>query len=60
MTEEEKERVCYRVGDEGLDYTFRFYSNYEEIKDKEFHKLRQNYIKASTEMLVYLGIEGKL
>lgn len=60
MTEEEKEDVCYRVGEEGLDYTFMSYSNYEDIKDREFHKLRRNYVEAAEKLLVYLGIEGKL
>jgi hypothetical protein len=43
MTEEELEdwkAVNYRMDDEGMEYCFKHYSSFEEIKDEEFHKLR--------------------
>ena len=48
------ESVRYRIKAEGLDYCFKHYSNFEEIKDKEFHKLRKAYIKASENIEEYV------
>lgn len=47
MTKEEKEDVCDIIDNEGFDYTFEDYSNFEEIDDKKFHQLRKNYLKAA-------------
>jgi len=41
--EEELEKfknVDYRMNNEGLEYCFKHYSSFEEIKDKQFHILR--------------------
>lgn len=32
--------VNYRMDNEGLEYCFKHYSSFEEIKDKQFHMLR--------------------
>lgn len=50
MTPEQKEIVMGIVDNEGFDYAFCDYSNFEEIKDEEFHKLRVAY-KAATKRL---------
>lgn len=34
----------YRMDNEGFEYCFRQYSDFDEIKDEEFHKLRQTVI----------------
>ena len=42
--EEELEKyqdVVYRIESEGVGYTFKRYSTFEEIEDEEFHKLRK-------------------
>jgi hypothetical protein len=45
------------VEQEGFDYAFRHYSHFEDVKDQEFHRLRENYLKASQELIDYCGIE---
>lgn len=38
---EKYQNVVYRIEDEGVGYTFKRYSTFEEIEDEEFHKLRK-------------------
>ncbi len=61
--------VAYKMDYEGFDYCFRCYAAFEEMKDDEFHRLRQAYIdsaealekyvkaKAEPKVLMALGIE---
>lgn len=56
----ENQELLYRISDEGLDYTFTCYSEWDEIKDAEFHKLRRNYLKAYNALAKYLGVEGSI
>jgi hypothetical protein len=57
MTEAQKENVRQRIWNEGMDYCFLRYSNFKEIRDKEFHILRENYIKASKALGKYVGAD---
>ena len=50
---------------EGVKYTFKKYSTFEEIEDKEFHKLRKYLIQHIDLMDFYLkkrinGLEKKI
>lgn len=45
------------VENEGFHYAFAGYSNYEEVKDVEFHRLRENYLKATKELGEYLRLD---
>lgn len=50
MTEEENKlwQVCqFRIEEEGFHYCFDGYSNWEEIKDPEFHRLRIQYLQSA-------------
>ena len=66
--EEELEKfqdVAYRIKNEGVGYTFKKYSTFEEIEDKEFHKLRKYLIEHINLMDFYLkkridGLEKKI
>ena len=66
--EEELEKfqdVAYRIKNEGVEYTFKKYSTFEEIEDKEFHKLRKYLIQHIDLMDFYLkkrinGLEKKI
>lgn len=40
------ESCKYKIKGEGIHYCFDGYSNWEEIKDPEFHRLRLNYLEA--------------
>jgi hypothetical protein len=57
MKAEDREIVAQRINQEGFDYTFIHYTNFEEIKDKKFHVLREHYIQAAKALSKYLGIE---
>ena len=57
MTEEELENweaVRYRMDNEGIDYCFESYSKFEEIKDKEFHKLRLEFLESMKKIREYV------
>ena len=66
--EEELEKfqnVIYRIESEGVGYAFKHYSTFEEIEDKEFHKLRKYLIEHIDLMDFYLkkrinGLEEKI
>jgi hypothetical protein len=61
MSEEQREimeNVRYRMEAEGFDYCFRGYSNWEDVEDEEFHKLRLEYIKSAERLEKY--VEDKL
>ena len=38
--------VSYRMENEGIDYCFEHYSNWVEIEDEEFHKLRKEFLSS--------------
>lgn len=46
MTKQERQRVRNIVENEGFAYAFVDYSDFEEIKDEEFHKRRLAYVEA--------------
>lgn len=48
--------VCACVENEGFDYAFRHYSDFREVKDEEFHKLRKAYVDAAQALEDYLGL----
>lgn len=45
------------VENEGFDYAFRHYSSFEEVEDKEFHRLLCEYLDSSEELIEYLGLD---
>jgi len=51
---EDFQYVENKMRNEGFDYCFIHYSNFDEIKDKEFHKLRKRYIKAQKALKQYI------
>lgn len=57
MTKEQKWDVRCTVECEGFDYAFRHYSDFDDIKDKKFHELREAYKKAAQELADFIGLE---
>ena len=62
---EKYQNVVYRIESEGVGYTFKHYSTFDEIEDKEFHKLRKYLIEHIDLMEYYLkkrinGLEKKI
>lgn len=58
MTYEEQENwsnVQYRMDNEGLEYCFKYYSRFEEIKDDKFHQLREELINKIDEIRGYVA-----
>jgi hypothetical protein len=57
MTYDELENwqsVQYRMDEEGFDYCFESYSNWDEIKDEEFHRLRLGFLQSMKELREYI------
>ena len=46
--------VQYRMDEEGFDYCFENYSNWDEIKDEEFHRLRLGFLQHMKELREYI------
>jgi hypothetical protein len=51
---EKYQNVVYRIESEGVGYAFKHYSTFDEIEDKEFHKLRKYLIQYIDLMDFYL------
>lgn len=51
---EDWQMVRYRMDDEGIDYCFKHYSSFEEIKDEKFHELRNKFIASLDEIEKYV------
>lgn len=49
------EIVKNRMVQEGFDYCFKHYSDFSEIKDEEFHKLRIDYLESSKNLEEYIN-----
>ena len=49
--------VAACVDNEGFDYAFRNYSDFKEVKDEEFHKLRKAYVDAADALAEYIGVD---
>ena len=47
--------VRYRMREEGMDYCFEHYSNWDEIKDEEFHRLRMAFLQNMDELKSYVN-----
>lgn len=46
-----------RVEQEGFDYAFVHYSDFSEVKDEEFHRLRLAFLAARKALVDYVGLE---
>ena len=58
MTEDELENwqsVQYRMDEEGFDYCFENYSNWDEIEDEGFHRLRLGFLQHMKELREYIN-----
>ena len=51
---EDWQMVRYRMDNEGIDYCFKHYSSFEEIKDEKFHELRNKFIASLDEIEKYV------
>jgi hypothetical protein len=51
---EDWQMVRYRMDNEGIDYCFKHYSSFEEIKDEKFHELRNKFLTSLDEIRNYV------
>jgi hypothetical protein len=51
---EDWQMVRYRMDNEGIDYCFKHYSSFEEIKDEKFHELRNKFLSSLDEIQNYV------
>lgn len=56
MKAKDRQSVLGTVECEGFDYAFKHYSDFDEIKDEDFHRLREAYLVARDKLADYLGI----
>ena len=54
MNKKEREYVQGKIENEGFDYCFVDFSDFKQIKDTEFHKLREAYCAAHKALSDYL------
>jgi len=57
MTDDEIENweyVRWKMVDEGFDYCFTGYSNWNEIKDEKFQQLKEAYCNSQKELKNYI------
>ena len=57
MTGKEFAYIINTIENEGFEYAFESYSDFDEINDPEFHKLRNAYLNALSDLQVYVGYE---
>ena len=55
---EAKLDLLYEIQKDGFDYAITAYSDYREMKDAEFDKLRQNFIKKSKAFEKYIELKN--
>ena len=56
---EDWQRLRYRMKEEGIEYCFRHYSNWEEINNEKFHELRLKLIDTMKEIREYVDDQIK-
>lgn len=54
MNAKELEKLQQTIDREGFDYAFADYSEFKEIKDVKFHKLRKSYLEAYDKLQDYI------
>jgi hypothetical protein len=57
MTQKETQGVRNAVENEGFDYAFRHYSNFDEVKSTRFHELRNAYVAAAKTLAEFVGVD---
>ena len=57
MKAKDLDRIREKVEEEGLYYTFVHYSDFEDVQDDIFHKLRKRFENAARELSEYLNVD---
>ncbi len=51
---EDWKSIKYRIKEEGIEYTFKHYSDFKEIQDQEFHQKRLKLIESMSDIEEYI------
>jgi len=54
-TSEDFQYIKAKMRDEGFHYCFKHFSSFEDINDKEFHKMRKKYLKWANKLEEYVN-----
>lgn len=57
MQAKDLDYVRETIENEGFEYSFFGYSNFEEVQNEEFHKLRKEYLAAGNKLAKYLNVD---
>ena len=60
MNESSLGYVCQCVESEGFDYAFAHYSDFSEVKNEEFQRLKSELLDARKKLAEFLGVEDEL
>jgi len=55
MDKHQQQVVIDIVDNEGFDYAFVHYSNFDDIENEEFHVVRKEYLKAREKLVKIIG-----
>lgn len=50
LSHEDQQEIIAAIENEGIEYTFRYHFDFEEVKSEEFHVLRKAFVKAANEL----------
>jgi hypothetical protein len=54
MNKKDAGELAHCIDMEGFDYTFTCYSDWKEVKDRKFQRLREAYVKAAAALEKYV------
>lgn len=49
--------VLATIENEGFDYAFAHYSDFEEVKDEQFHQIRKEFLRSRKALIDYVGVD---
>lgn len=55
MDTHQKQAVLDIVDNEGFDYAFVHYTDFNDVENERFHELRKNFLKAREELAKFIG-----
>lgn len=57
MKAKDLDYVRETIENESFDYAFEGYSEFKEVEDEQFHKLRRAFLLARKELAEYLNVD---
>lgn len=57
MTVKESDDISNTIDNEGFAYAFLDYSDFRNVKDAEFHRLRRAFVAAAKELKEFLNLD---